>query len=104
MCVPDVRVRAMAQCELPRHGRLQETCAAALLQQLAAASRARCCAARRRTSLPSTYLLHGVAGQHAKHDGHARVDARVEHAAGRGRHDGVIVGGRAPHLGAEAGE
>lgn len=43
-------------------------------------------------------LLHGVAGEHAKHGGHAGVDARVEHAAGGRAHHGVVVRRRAAHL------
>jgi len=54
---------------------------------------------------PSTrpaHLLHGVARQHPKHGRHARVDARVQHAAGRRAAHGVVVRGRAAHDDADA--
>ncbi len=45
-----------------------------------------------------TCLLHGVAGQHAKDDRHARISGGVQHAAGGAAHNRVVVRGRAAHL------
>lgn len=44
------------------------------------------------------HLLHCVAGQHSKHDGHPRVGGRVEHARGGAAHHRVIVRGGTAHL------